>query len=156
MSDHRAHTFSAIVAVVLLGIAVGSMMMVRLNRRAHEPATMLANVLLGLGLIGFLWLPLVATFSGSARRCGGSIHAGPTKSGVPLVVAIVVMLLPCLLMGMSFPLAVQVHTRGADDVGEGVGRMYALNLIGAMLGSIMTGFVLLPLAGAQLTLVALY
>ncbi len=155
MSDHRANTFSAIVAVVLLGIAVGSMMMVKLNRRAHEPASMLANVLLGLGVIGFLWLPLVTTFSAALAAAAAAFMPVPTKSGVPLAVAIVVMLFPCLLMGMSFPLAVQVHTRGAGDVGEGVGRMYALNLIGAMLGSIMTGFVLLPLAGAQLTLVAL-
>ena len=36
-----------------------------------------------------------------------------------------------------------------------MGRVYALNLIGAMLGSVFAGFVLLPLVGAQRTLVAL-
>jgi spermidine synthase len=155
MSDHRAHTFSAIVALVLLGIGVGSFLMVKFHRRAYEPATMLAGVLVGLGLLGMSWLPLVTGLSGVLATAAAMFAPVPERSDVPFAVAIIVTFLPCLLMGMNFPLAVQLYTKWSGRVGESVGRMYALNLIGAMLGSIVTGFVLLPLLGAQLTLSAL-
>ncbi len=152
MSDHRTHTFSAIVALVLLGIAAGSLASGRLSRRSFEPSAALAAVLLGLGVAGFLWLPLATGLSSALAAALAAFVPAPTRSGVPFAVALAATLLPCLLMGMSFPLAVQVYTRHSREVGEGVGRMYALNLIGAMLGSVVTGFVLLPVLGAQLSL----
>ncbi len=155
MSDHRAHTFSAIVAVVLLGIAVGSLAVGRLNRRPFEPSSALAVILLGFGAVGFLWLPLVTGLSSALAAAGAAFVQAPARSSGPFAVAIAVTFLPCVLMGMSFPLAVQVYARHSRQIGDGVGLMYALNLIGAMFGSIVAGFVLLPVLGAQLSLYSL-
>lgn len=152
LSDHRAHTFSAIVATVLLGIGAGSFAVVSVNRRFPEPKQALAGVLLGFGALGFLWLPLVTMLSSAIGALSTVFVPAPDKSGVPFAVSLAVTLLPCLMMGMSFPLAVQVYARRSGEVGRSVGRMYALNLMGATLGSVLTGFVLLPLFGAQRTL----
>ena len=152
LSDHRAHTFSAIVALVLLGIAAGSFTVVKLNRRLSEPAPALAAVLLGLGALGFLWLPLVVGLSSVIEALSALFISAPNRSGVPFAASLVVTFPACLMMGMSFPLAVQVYSRRSLGVGQSVGRMYSVNLIGATLGSVITGFVLLPFFGAQRTL----
>lgn len=155
MSDHRAHTFSAIVAIVLLGIGAGSLVMVRVNRRPHDVSSPLAAVLLGLGITGLAWLPIITALSAGIAAVAAIFFQVPERSGTPFAVALAVTFVPCLLMGMSFPLAVQLYARRSHQIGLDVGRMYAVNLVGAMCGSISTGFVLLPLFGAQRTLIAL-
>jgi spermidine synthase len=155
LSDHRAHTFSAIVAIVLLGIGAGSLAMVRLKRRGIDPAMTLAAVLFALGAAGLLWLPVVTGLSSVLGGVLAAFSPTPSRSGVPLAVALLVTFVPCVLMGMSFPLAVQVYTRRSRDLGQSVGRMYAVNLIGATAGSVLAGFLLLPMLGAHRTLAVL-
>jgi spermidine synthase len=50
-------------------------------------------------------------------------------------------------MGMSFPLAVKGCVSSLSHLGYGVGRVYASNTIGAIVGSFLSGFVLIPMLG---------
>jgi hypothetical protein len=55
------------------------------------------------------------------------------------------LLLPMTLaIGMTYPLAVRVLARDADDAGPASARVYSWNTIGAILGSLGAGFVLIP------------
>ena len=54
-----------------------------------------------------------------------------------------------LLMGGVFPLTVRVATGGLDSVGHDVGNAYALNTLGAIVGSFLAGFVVLPGLGLE-------
>ncbi len=61
--------------------------------------------------------------------------------------------LPATLgMGAMFPITLSLYRSGTRDVGEDVGRVYAANTLGSILGAWLPGFVLLPLAGMQRTL----
>lgn len=61
--------------------------------------------------------------------------------------------LPATLgMGAMFPITLALYRSGARDVGEDVGRVYAANTLGSILGAWLPGFVLLPLVGMQRTL----
>ena len=68
---------------------------------------------------------------------------------------------PAMAMGVGFSLALGAASRarsaasGAIGVADRVGRLYALNVIGAIAGSLAAGFVLLPWLGATHALVAL-
>lgn len=62
------------------------------------------------------------------------------------------LIIPCLLLGLSFPLLLNLSTRAAGGVGSSVGRIYATNTLGAVLGSILTGFVVLPGFGSHAAL----
>src|SRR5262249_30644848 len=55
-------------------------------------------------------------------------------------------------LGAAFPLALQLAGGGAASVANGVGRIYALNTIAAVAGSLATGFISIPLFGLQGTL----
>jgi spermidine synthase len=58
------------------------------------------------------------------------------------------MIVPALLLGLSFPLLLNLYVREMGDAGASVGRVYAANTVGAVLGSIVAGFVLLPTIGS--------
>ena len=76
----------------------------------------------------------------------------PVSVGQQLGVITLVMLVPAILSGLSFPLAVRLIVQDASETGSGVGRMAAINMIGGIAGSLLAGFVALPLLGLQITL----
>ncbi len=70
------------------------------------------------------------------------------------VAAIIVILPAALFLGAAFPAALRI---AADSgyVGRDVGSVVALNTAGGILGTLITGFVLMPHLGAIRTLAAL-
>jgi spermidine synthase len=151
ISDHSVYAFSAIVAVVLIGIALGSEWIGRNAKRIADPAQALALAEIILGLSAILSLPAIAVVARLFPTIETSF--GPARmNGNPLfffLVVLAVIIIPSLGMGATFPLAAQIYARRSDRMGTNVGEVYALNTIGATLGSIVVGFGLLPLAGAQ-------
>jgi spermidine synthase len=67
--------------------------------------------------------------------------------------AFYLLILPCLLLGISFPLLLNLATQ-AGGVGTSVGGIYASNTAGTVLGSVLAGFVVLPALGSHATLQA--
>ena len=59
------------------------------------------------------------------------------------------MLLPTLLLGMCFPILTRMVAKTPSYIGGGTGKIYSFNTLGAILGSLVTGFFLLPLLGSQ-------
>ncbi len=62
------------------------------------------------------------------------------------------LIIPAVLLGLTFPLMLNMASHGASRVGTSVGGIYAANTLGAILGSALTGFVLLPAWGSFQTL----
>ena len=54
------------------------------------------------------------------------------------------MIIPAVLLGMSFPLLLNLAGNSVERVGGSIGSVYAANTTGAIAGSVLTGFVLLP------------
>ena len=69
--------------------------------------------------------------------------------GMRFVNSLAVMLVPTVLMGMAFPLASKIYTRSVNRVGTALGNVYAVNTIGGVFGSVIAGFVLIPLIGVH-------
>ena len=62
------------------------------------------------------------------------------------------MILPTLCFGACFPLVGKIYTRSVSQVGRSIGFAYMLNTVGALLGPVVAGFLLIPLAGKELGL----
>jgi predicted membrane-bound spermidine synthase len=63
-----------------------------------------------------------------------------------------VVLIPAIGMGMTFPLLTDLVARRNTARGADVGRAYALNTIGSIVGAALTGFVLVVWLGTEWTL----
>jgi len=59
------------------------------------------------------------------------------------------MILPTLCLGATFPLVGKIYTQSVSKVGRSIGVAYAINTVGAVLGSFCAGFVLIPLVGKE-------
>jgi len=84
----------------------------------------------------------VAVFAFHAGQLGG-LGFGGQLAGWSAVAALLVFT-PCLLAGIQFPLLVSLLGRGRTEVGRQLGHAYAANTAGAITGSLLGGFVLIP------------
>jgi|GEM_PF-22566 len=75
---------------------------------------------------------------------------GPELNPLRLLVALVALyFLPTVLLGMISPVAVRVASTALSSVGRVVGRLYALNAFGSVVGTLGGAFVLVPLFGVR-------
>jgi spermidine synthase len=151
------HAFTAMLATVLTGLAVGGAIAAWILARERDWFGWLSASQAAAGLAGVTSLNALMWTLG---------HGWPTTEIAPAV--LIVILVPAVLMGVGFPLTIGIavwRTRRAREGSEGhpaaasdgarIGMLYAGNLVGAIAGSLVTGFVLLPMLGSTASLVAL-
>jgi spermidine synthase len=128
------YIFTTILAIFLLGIALGSFLYRRFSRPEGERLGTLGLCLAGVGVLAQATVVL------------GSGMVGH----VPFVVRTVVVLLPAtVLMGYAFPLAGRLATPSAEAAGGSVGLLYAANTGGSILGSFSAAFILAGTLGTN-------
>ena len=142
-------TFGLILAVALLGIALGGWLYAMVA--SARPAT-LAGFALTCGLEGVaLAVPLALGDRIALIAALSSDFAGLGFSGALfswLIVAAIVVLPAALVAGYQFPLLVALLGQGRTSVGRHVGMAYAFNTFGSIVGALLGGFVLLTALGA--------
>jgi spermidine synthase len=65
------------------------------------------------------------------------------------LISALIMAVPALLMGAAFPLAIKLYASTMRDIGKRIGLVYASNTVGAILGSIVAGFVFISFFGLR-------
>jgi spermidine synthase len=65
------------------------------------------------------------------------------------VVAFIVLAIPTACMGATLPLLTSYAVTADSQVGSRVGTLYAINTVGAVLGTVVAAFVLLPAMGLK-------
>lgn len=84
------------------------------------------------------------------------LQARPDKASlVPqhlqLAVVLFTLAVPTIASGAAFPLLVRAITPSASQSGRSLGVLYSSNTIGSIAGSLLTGFILIPIAGSEAT-----
>ena len=149
----RVYAFAVLLAVYLLGIALGSLVVRGLSGRISRPARALASLQLGLGLVLVLQLVGLGFADRVLSAVPGLLRVPLTFTGLQAVVftGVLVLFVPVtLLFGASFPLAVDADPGRRPD-GEHVARVAAANTVGGILGALAAPFLLVPLLGSQWT-----
>ena len=149
------YTFTIVLSIFLVGIAMGSLAYGRLSRGRPPTAFGLTLVLLALALWAAVSiavipkLPLLMMVMAQLPRVGfGQVL------GFEVLLALFILLIPTLLLGAALPMSMGIISRALGEVGRDVGGVYLANTLGAIAGSVLTGFVLIPLWGTQHTLLA--
>lgn len=81
--------------------------------------------------------------------------AGDSLRRGSLLAAIGLFYLPTSLMGAVSPYAIRLQEVAAGRLGRTAGRLYAISTVGSILGTLVTAFWLIPLAGVAILVVAL-
>ena len=142
--------FALLLTVVLGGIAAGGIAGGVLSRRTQHPARWLMSVqaMFAVAAITGIVTADAGPIEAAARLgSGGASAIGEVWFNLRPVLLLAG--IPSILMGTGFPLANALVQRAEFRVARRAGGLYFANTAGAVFGSIVTGFVLLPWLGIQ-------
>jgi spermidine synthase len=149
------YSFAATLACFLFGIFLGSRMISRVVDQHENPVGLFAMLELGIGAsVGVLGLLLHAIPGVFGRLLAGVAARMPGFEEHALVVTTLLasfplLVVPATLLGATFPVALRIYTTNIAHVGSRTGNIYASNTVGAVLGSLCAGLVLIPTLGAN-------
>jgi spermidine synthase len=147
------YAFSTVVAIFIVGIAIGAAIASRIVSRMKSPGIGLAASM----LISAALALAAASAVDWALLTLGDIVSRPQYQFIDVlqreVLLVSVLLLPMtVVFGAAFPFAVALAGGRDEGVAESLGVIYAVNTFGAILGSLLAGFVLVPLIGLHATI----
>jgi spermidine synthase len=137
------YTWTSIIGIVLAGISIGNYIGGRVADRYPSPSTvgliLLAGGVASMGILPvdhfvsdrFLTLPIIPRI-------------------VMLTVAL--FLVPAVILGMVTPVVIKLRLADLAETGNVVGKLYAVSTAGSILGTFLTGFVLVQLFGTRLVI----
>jgi spermidine synthase len=131
------------------GLALGSLLGGRLGELTARPLLWYGIMEIGIGIVALLvptilemFDPLLRTFySADFEKTDSLYHV------TRVVLAGGTLLLPTTLMGATLPLIMRHFVRSRSVLGEMAAFFYAVNTLGALAGTLVAGFLLLPFLG---------
>lgn len=160
--NNSVYAFTLILAIFLLGIGSGSAVTARFTSRRLAAGGVLFGVFQV--LVGFFALVSLAGFHVNGPLMGllGAIAGGAIAPAVPggepmasaVLFALLLVFPATFVMGGGFPLMVEAAVTAGGRIGGDIGRLYAANIAGCVLGPLVAGFVLIPLMGIQKSVMA--
>ena len=148
------YSFSTMLVTFLIGLALGGFIYARVlgNKEARLSTFGLIELWVGLSALAtiplFERLPLIFV-----RLLHGFGDTFTVFLYLQIFLSALVMFIPTVLLGMTFPLVARLFTQSLYRVGSGVGSSYAANTVGAVLGAFAGGFILIPNIGVQNTII---
>ncbi|MEO7086160.1 MAG: fused MFS/spermidine synthase [Gemmatimonadaceae bacterium] len=148
MLGASVYTFSIILAVFLIGLGFGSSAGSFLSRTAKPRAA-----------LGWSQLLLTAAIAWSAYMMADSLPYWPINPSlspspwitfqVDMLRSLVAVFPAAFLWGASFPLAIAAVVGPGQDAGKLVGRVYAANTVGAIVGAVLFSVIVIPTWGTR-------
>ncbi len=152
LAGSEAVSAMIVVLVFMLGLGLGSQIMGRRAKAIANPLRTFALIelllcLLNLGICFLLSLDLRESIYALQRLV---VSVGIPLKALYAVTAAVLLSGPCILMGMTVPVASEgcQQQLGMRD-NRFLSLLFFLNTLGALAGAILSGFVILPLLGQQ-------
>ncbi len=144
------YSFATILACFILGLALGSSAYAAISKRIKDKALSCGILLILAALAGAAataalpWLPVM-----TSRLLSQYQDSFAAVSLARYLLAAIVILPLTVFSGALFPAAAAAYARDGQQLARKIGRLYAGNSVGSILGALVAGFVLLELVGAH-------
>lgn len=123
-----------------LGAEIGRRILHRIGSRAGEAYAVLEAAV---GVMGIVSIPVLRAANAWFATTGiDSVFAD-------FILNLLLLAPPVIGMGMTTPLIVEIAKHELADLGRTVGRLYGLNILGAAIGALLTGLILIELLGLK-------
>ena len=140
-----SQAFALILAGFLLGFSVGAWVVARSVDRRKDLEAWFSAVSIVTAFSGAVVLLLFRQFETLTVALANATSLGQLALGMAL--AFTVSFIPAVFMGVLFPLGVRIYANDIDRIGAKAGNTFFSNTLGCVLGSLLTGFVLIPFIG---------
>jgi spermidine synthase len=138
---NSVYTYTLTITVILLGVVVGSALTAKFFDKTVRRPLIFGSVQIAIGITVMMALMIPADFWSSV--------IDSTDLTTLIWMVCIVLFLPAVLSGISFPLAIRMVVEEPSKAASGVGMMMAINTVGGIAGSLIVGFFLLPILGLQ-------
>ncbi|MEJ0063857.1 MAG: fused MFS/spermidine synthase [Alphaproteobacteria bacterium] len=147
------HAVALAISSFLGGLALSSLLFSRMTRHNTRSRSLICLMMLAAGLYGYFilanyqWIPewLDAVHHG--------VHVAWLANSLHYAIIWFYAFLPAFFMGGAFPLINGLYLDSVDESARDTGTVYFWDTLGAIAGSLIGGFVLLPIMGTRLTAV---
>ncbi|UCD28544.1 MAG: fused MFS/spermidine synthase [Planctomycetota bacterium] len=151
------YAFTCILSAFILGLAVGSLAIARWVDSWRRPVLMFGILEMAIALSAILIVPIHGRIPVVVSKIVSQYSQNySTLLTYQFVLIISVTFVPTFLMGAIFPLVSRIVAIKDGQGGAAVGRAYAVNTVGTILGSFLAGFFMIrsEVLGIQNSIVA--
>ena len=147
------YAFSLILTAFILGLGLGTLVFSRIVGSFRDLKKVFGWLQVGIGLSALAALPFfgkVPLINRWVYLNWGLDFFSIQWSNFLIILSLI--LIPTFLMGAQFPVVMRLVARSLKTLGHHVGTAYASNTLGTILGSLIGGFLLIPILGVQNTI----
>lgn len=146
------HSFELMLSAFILGLALGAFWIRRRSDGRGDPLLQLGTIQVTMGVLAVATLPLYAAafpaMSVLLTTVSRSAEGYAAFSFVRYLLCLVIMLPATFCAGMTLPLLTRALIAGGEGEAA-IGRVYAVNTLGSILGAVAASLLLLPLLGLK-------
>jgi spermidine synthase len=147
------YAFSLILTAFIFGLGLGTIVFSQIVGRFGDLKKVFGWLQVGIGLSALAALP----FFGKVPLINRWVYLnwGLGFSSIQwsnFLIILSLILIPTFLMGAQFPVVMRLVARNLKTLGHHVGTAYASNTVGTIVGSLIGGFLMIPILGVQNTI----
>ncbi len=146
-TGNTTYVFTTILATFLIGLVLGALSFTALRSRISDPVRLLAGSQIAAAALAIIGLVFVLV----APQDRASEEPLRALLGLSLLVVLPV----TLMVGIAFPAASALLADDLTHAGAGSGALLGVNTVGAILGSLLVPFFLIPWLGSPLVVATL-
>lgn len=136
---------STVLAAFMGGLALGGFVAGRYADRVPRPLAVYGVLEIGIGLYALVFPYVVNLVTPVYLQVHRAMDPGPVVFGlVQFLLVGSTLFLPTILMGATLPLLARFATDRLGSAGDRIGTLYSVNTAGAVFGTLLCGFFLLP------------
>ena len=149
---NTTHAATTVLVAYMAGLAIGSEYFGRRAARVTNPLRLFGVLEI---LIGLYALTAPALFhllqNGYRTAFAHGLESPVLITSTRFVFALLILIVPTICMGGSLPAISHGLVRREQRFGTGISRLYGINTLGAVVGLLATGFILIEHCGLHLT-----
>ncbi|MCI0514897.1 fused MFS/spermidine synthase [candidate division KSB1 bacterium] len=151
------YSFTIILTTFLIGIALGSLVVAKWVDRMTRLLLWLCIFELIIALAAMATIFLLMHLNTFQKMLIDLVQPGgwTQVSALLFVTAFLILIIPTIGMGAAFPIVNRIFVENVATIGKGVGHVYMANTVGAIFGSFMSGFMLIPWLGLNTSILFL-
>ena len=150
------YAFSLVVGTFIVGLAIGNVLFGRLADRVKDLMSLLALTQIAAAGFGLAASQLLGSSQFFFAKLLFTLQDSFGEAMIiQFLVLFFILFWPTLFLGATFPIVNKIYATSLSSLGKSIGRAYAVNTVGAVLGSFAAGFILIPFWGKEGSLSAL-
>ncbi len=137
--QNTVYVYTLTLTIILAGIVLGAFIISRFSDSIRREADFFGYIYLLFAVSSIIIISLPITF--------WTEFIDKQDLFTQLLIVSLTLLIPSILSGMAYPLVIKLAVKDPDYAGAEIGFLNAFNTAGSIFGSIVAGFLLVPLLG---------